>query len=114
MDVMVAGSSLVLVDPLVVNDWLMCATAHILTPDEVDSLERDSTSIVSAKDVSHFEVSVPNAELVELNQVRTTVWVVICRIDAPGRRVVGCGRCHVGQYQSRRLMTRGVRGGERQ
>lgn len=96
VNVTVAGNAVVLVDPLVVDDWFTCAAMHILTSDDVDNLERDSTATVSAKDVYDFEVSASDTEVVELDQVRTTVSVVICRVGAPGRRVMGCGRRHVG------------------
>lgn len=96
MDATVTENTIVLADSLAVGDWFMCAASHILTSGDIDDLERDSFATGFAKDWYDFEVSASDAEVVKLNQVRTTVWIILSTLGPRGRGVVGCDLRHVG------------------
>lgn len=91
-DFTVSGNAVVLVDPLAIGDWFMCAAVHTLTSGDADNLERKSAARVSSGDMYDFELPPPDAQVVGLNQVRTMVLFTICAARARGRGVVGCCR----------------------
>lgn len=65
----VSGNAVTLADPLVVDNWVTCAAVHVVTFDDVENLERESTATVQAGDIFGYEVSASDAEVVVLDQV---------------------------------------------
>lgn len=58
-----------IIDPLAVDMEISCSYMHVLTADDVDTLERQTTTTVIGKDVYGFQVEASSTETVSFSQV---------------------------------------------